>query len=110
MAETQTAYAKSAYSDPMNIINFIALALMMPEIREIVPTRYVPLVAAIVALLNLAGRTLFVTHPVANIAPGEVKPVEVKKLEATKPGTEEHERLPQDVKDKTASTTEEKKP
>ena len=94
MAETQTAYAKSAFSDPLNIINFIALALMMPEIRDIIPTRYIPVVAAIVALANLATRTIFATHPVALIAPMQVKPVEVKKLEATKPGTEEAENLP----------------
>ena len=111
MAETQTAYAKSAYSDPTNIINFIALALVLPEIRDVIPAKYLPLVMAITALANLALRTLLVTHPVANIAPGEVKPVEVKKLEATKAGSEEHEKLPQDVKDKASvSTTEEKKP
>jgi hypothetical protein len=94
MGETQTAYAKSAFSDPSNIINFVALALMMPEIREIMPPRFIPVVAAIVALANLALRTLLVTHPVAVIAPGQVKPVEVKKLEATKQGTEDPEKLP----------------
>jgi hypothetical protein len=100
MAETQTAYARSAYSDPLNIINFVALALTLPEIREIVPLKYAPLVAAIVALANLATRIGFVTHPVANIAPGQVKPVEVKKLEATKAGSEEPSKLPQAVQDK----------
>jgi hypothetical protein len=95
--ETQTAYARSAISDPSNIINFLALALMMPEIREVIPPRYIPLVAAIVALSNLALRTLFVTHPVAMIAPGQVKPDEVKKLNATKQGTEEAENLPAEL-------------
>lgn len=94
MGETQTAYAKSAFSDPSNIVNFIALALMMPEIREVIPAHYIPLVAAITALANLALRTLLVTHPVAVIAPGQVKPVEVKKLEATKQGTEDADKLP----------------
>lgn len=94
MAETQTAYARSAFSDPSNIINFIALALMMPEIRDIIPAKYIPLVAAIVALSNLALRTIFVTHPVAFIAPTQVKPVEVPKLTATKQGTEEARKLP----------------
>ncbi len=95
--ETQTAYARSAFSDPSNIVNFLALALMMPEIREILPPKYIPLVAAFVALANLALRTLLVTHPVAFIAPNQVKPVEVKKLEATKAGSEEPAKLPQDV-------------
>ena len=94
MAETQTAYARSAFSDPLNIINFLALALTMPEIREIVPPKYVPLVAAIIALANLYLRTMVVTHPVAMIAPTQVKPVEVKKLEATKQGTEDAINLP----------------
>lgn len=86
--ETQTAYARSAFSDPSNILNFIALALMMPEVRDVIPLRYLPLVMAVVALLNLALRTLFVHRPVAIIAPMQVKPVEIKKLEATQPGTE----------------------
>jgi hypothetical protein len=93
--ETQTAYAKSALSDPSNIINFIALALMMPEVRDIIPAHFIPLVAAIVALANLALRTLLVTHPVAMIAPGQVVPVEVKKLEATKQGSEDADKLPE---------------
>jgi hypothetical protein len=93
--ETQTAYARSAYSDPLNIINFVALAFTLPEIRDVIPLHYAPLVAAVVALVNLAGRTLFVTHPVTvTIAPGQVKPVEVKKLEATKQGTEDAGNLP----------------
>lgn len=95
--QTQTAYARSAFSDPSNIVNFIALALMLPEIRDIIPLHYVPLVTAVVALLNLALRTLFVTHPVAFIAPTQVKPVEVKRLEATKPGTEDPAKLPPSV-------------
>ena len=94
MAETQTSYARSAFSDPSNLLNFLALALMMPEIRDILPPKYIPLVAAFVALANLALRTLLVTHPVAFIAPTQVKPVEVRKLEATKQGTEEAVNLP----------------
>ena len=101
--ETQTAYAKSAWSDPANLLNFLAIAFQLPEINKIIPVRYVPLELAFVALANLALRTLFVTHPVTvTIAPGQVKPVEVRKLEATKAGTEEPSKLPQDVKDKTA--------
>lgn len=92
--ETQTAYAKSMFSDPINIVNFIALALTLPAINTIVPVKYGPLVDAIVALLNLALRTLFVTRPVAFIAPMQVKPVEIKKIEATKQGTEDAINLP----------------
>ena len=94
MADTQTAYASSVFSDPSNIINFLALALMMPEIRDVLPPKYIPLVAAIVALANLALRTIFIVRPVAFIAPKQVVPVEVKKLEATKQGTEEAFNLP----------------
>lgn len=92
--ETQTAYAKSAFTDPLNIINFIAVALVLPEIRDLVPPEYVRLVAGITALLNLFVRTFQTTHPVAFIAPKQVVPVEVKKLEATKPGTEDPSKLP----------------
>lgn len=99
MAETQTAYAKSAFSDPSNIINFVALALMMPEVRDILPPRYLPLVVAIVALANLYLRIFVSTRPVAFIAPTQVKPVEIKKLEATRQGTEEAENLPPTMPD-----------
>lgn len=94
MAETQTAYARSAFSDPLNLINFVALALVIPEVRQIVPPKYLPLIAAIVALANLYLRIFVTTHPVAFIAPTQVKPVEVRKLEATKQGTEEPQNLP----------------
>jgi hypothetical protein len=98
MAETQTAYARSAFSDPSNILNFIALAFMLPEIREVVPVHYIPLVTAVVALANLALRTIFVTHPVALIAPNQVKPVEVRKLEATQQGSETTTTIPEPPK------------
>ena len=78
MAETQTSYAKSAFTDPLNIINFIAVALVLPEIRDLVPQEYVRLVAGLTALLNLFVRTFQTTHPVAFIAPMQVVPVEVK--------------------------------
>lgn len=103
MPETQTSYAQSAFTDPLNIVNFVALALTLPEISKIVPAQYAPLLAAVVALANLSLRTIFVTHPVAVIAPGQVVPVEVKKLQATKAGTEEPAKLPQAVQDKTAA-------
>ena len=96
--ETQTAYAKSAFSDPSNIVNFVALLLTLPEVRDIIPPKYYPLLGAVVAISNLALRVLFVTHPVTvTIAPGQVKPVEVKKLEATKAGSEEPSKLPASV-------------
>lgn len=95
--ETQTAYAQSAFSDPLNIVNFVALALTLPAVNSILPVKYHALADALVALLNLSLRTLFVTHPVAVIAPGQVKPVEVKKLEATKSGTEDPTHLPPSV-------------
>lgn len=96
--QTQTAYAKSAFSDPINIVNFVALALTLPAIDVLISPKWHPVVDAVVAILNLALRTLFATHPVTvTIAPGQVKPVEVKKLEATKPGTEDPAKLPPNV-------------
>ena len=96
--ETQTAYAKSAFSDPINIINFLALLFTLPAINAVIPVHYHDAVDALVAALNLALRTFFAPHPVtATIGPGQVKPIEIKKLEATKPGTEDPAKLPPTV-------------
>ena len=100
MAETQTAYAKSAFSDPQNIlyvINILLSCLALPEVLAVIPVAYMRYVLALTGVLGVVGlfvRTKFATHPVAMIAPTQVKPVEVKKLVATKQGTEEMENLP----------------
>ena len=95
--ETQTAYAKSAWSDPTNIAAFVQIivgVVALPEVTKVIPLTWMPVILAISGALSFALRTWTATHPVANIAPTEVKPVEVKRLEATKQGTEDAHRLP----------------
>jgi len=98
--ETQTAYAKSAVSDPQNIlyvINILLACLALPEVLALIPPgalRYVLALTGVLGVIGLFIRTKFATNPVALIAPGQVKPVEVKKLEATKQGTEAAVNLP----------------
>jgi len=89
--ETQTAYAKSQWSDPTNIAAFVQIAvgiIALPEVAAVIPLRLMPLILALSGALSFALRTWTATHPVANIAPKQVKPVEVKKLEATQQGSE----------------------
>jgi len=98
--ETQTAYAKSVFSDPqilLYVVNIALASLALPEVRAIIPDsglRYVLALSGVLGVVGMAVRTWIATHPVAFIAPGQVKPVEVKKLEATKQGTEDAEKLP----------------
>jgi len=90
--ETQTAYAKSAFSDPQNIASALTLILALlalPEITALIPLRFMPAIAAVSSAAALILRTQFGNHPVAFIAPTQVKPVEVKKLWKTQQGTEE---------------------
>jgi hypothetical protein len=47
-----------------------------------------PAILAISAALNLMLRIMFGVRPVSVIKPGEVKPVEIPKLEKTQQGTE----------------------
>lgn len=97
MGETQTAYAKSAYSDPQNIalaVSVILMCLAEPSVVQIIPLKYTPMIAALSGILGIVLRVMNGTHPVANILPTQIKPVEVKKLEATKQGTEDAINLP----------------
>lgn len=90
--ETQTAYAKSQFSDPQqiaNVIAFVLAALSLPDVTGLIPLRFMPAILAFSALANLWLRTQFGVRPVAFIAPQQVKPVEVKKLDKTQQGTEE---------------------
>jgi hypothetical protein len=92
MAEqTQTAYSTSAFTDPQNIasaITFITGLLALPEVVAVIPLKYMPAILAISAALNLMLRIMFGVRPVSVIKPGEVKPVEIPKLEKTQQGTE----------------------
>lgn len=89
--ETQTAYAKSMWSDPLNlssIVQIIVGLVALPEVAKVIPLSWMPAILAVSGALSFALRTWVATHPVANIAPMQVKPVEVKKLEATQTGSE----------------------
>jgi len=89
--ETQTAYAKSMFSDPTNIAAAIQVAvgiIALPEVVAVIPLKWMPLILAISGAASFALRTWTAVRPVAAIAPKQVKPVEVKKLEATQQGTE----------------------
>jgi len=97
MAETQTSYAKSAWTDPTNLVMFAGALIEVfsdKDVASIIPSWLSPRIGTLIFLLGIFVRTWKATHPVAMIAPGEVKPVEVKKLEATKQGTEEAVNLP----------------
>jgi len=97
MAETQTAYARSAWTDQTNMVLFAGAlieGLSDPHVGALIPAWLLPKIGAAIFLLGIYVRTWKATHPVANIPPGEVKPVEVKKLEATKQGTEDAINLP----------------
>lgn len=92
MAEqTQTYYARSMWSDPTNLASIasVLVGLMaLPEVTAIIPASWMPAILAISGALNFILRTWNATRPVAAIKPGEVKPVEVKKLEPTQKGSE----------------------
>ncbi len=91
-APTQTAYAKSMFSDPTNIAAAIQVSvgiLALPEVLAVIPLKWMPLILALSGAASFALRTWNAVHPVAFIAPQQVKPVEVKKLAHTQQGTEE---------------------
>ena len=85
MAEEVVKYrAKSAWTDPIVIVNVILVALGHPDIRAIIPTGWVPAVVALIAVLNIIMQVVprFADNPVRlNVMPGESKPIDVKKLE-----------------------------
>jgi hypothetical protein len=91
MAETQTAYSKSMFTDPTNLASMASVLvgiLALPEVTAIIPLRYMPPILALSGAVNFALRTWNAVHPVAAIAPGAVKPIEIPKLEKTEQGSE----------------------
>lgn len=89
--ETQTAYARSMFSDWTNIaatVQVIVGLLALPEVRAIIPLTWMPAIVALSGALTVILRTWTATHPVAAISPNQVRPVEVTKLTATQQGTE----------------------
>lgn len=84
MAEDTVKYrATSAWTDPIIIINAISLALLNQDVRAIIPIKWLPFVAAVLAVFNIIMQLAPIAdRPVrANIAPGDSKPIALKKLE-----------------------------
>ena len=69
-----------------NLANLVVAALSMNEITTLIPPRYLPLQAAVVALVNMALR-LGTVRPAAMIMPGSTTPVEVKRIGPPPPAT-----------------------
>lgn len=84
MAEEIVKYrAKSGFTDPIIIINVISLALLNQDVVAVIPPRWRPLSTAVVAILTIILQLIprIADNPVRlNIAPGDSKPVDVKKL------------------------------
>lgn len=85
MAEETVNYrATSAWTDPIVIINGISLALLNQDVRAIIPPKYLPAVAALIAVFNIIMQIIpkAADRPVRlNIVPGDSKPVALKKLD-----------------------------
>lgn len=62
-----------------NLASFALAALSLTEVTTIIPPRFLPLLGMVVALINLYLRTA-TTRPVAFVAPGNVKAVQVDKV------------------------------
>jgi len=92
MAEqTITAYSKSLWTDPTNLASAGAVLvglLALPEVSSLIPAAWMPKILALSGAINFLLRTFNATRPVAAIAPGQVKPVEISKIEKTQQGTE----------------------
>lgn len=87
MKEKVTYWAVSAFSSRTmwwNAANFAVAALSMTEIVTLIPPRYLPLQAAVVALVNMWLRQATV-RPVAWIKPGDTQPVQVVKIDPPPP-------------------------
>ena len=85
MADDVVKYrATSAWVDPIVIVNVVLIALGHPDIRAIIPPKWLPAVVAIIALLNIVMQVVprFADNPVRlNVMPGDSKPIDVKKLD-----------------------------
>lgn len=78
----QTYFAKSIFSSATFWVNagmFFLAALELTEVTTIIPNEWNGAIGAVAALVNLALR-FKTTRPVAMIAPGNTKAVQVKSL------------------------------
>ena len=95
--ETQTAYATSQWSDPVNIaaiLQTIVGLVALPEVAALIPLKWMPLILAISGASAFILRTRFGKHPVTNIAPAMPitipTTIETEKILPKKNGTLEY--------------------
>ena len=67
-----------------NLANLVLAALSMTEVATLIPPKYLPVQAAVVATINMWLR-LYTVRPAAVITPGTSVAVEVPKLAPPKP-------------------------
>lgn len=80
--ETVTYFAISIFSSKtfwVNAAAFLIAISSLTEVVTIIPLAYMPMYSAAVAMLNLYLRTVTI-RPVALIAPGATKPVDVPRI------------------------------
>lgn len=78
----QTYFAKSIFVSKtfwVNVGSLIVGASELVEFTDLLTDKQLQIFTAVVALVNLALR-LYTTRPVAFMAPGETKPVQVESL------------------------------
>jgi len=82
-SETVKYRATSAFTDPITIVNVVALALLSQDVRAIIPTAWLPFVGALIAVFNIVMQVVpLADRPVRlNIVPGDSKLVTLPKLD-----------------------------
>jgi hypothetical protein len=84
MADNTVTYrATSAFTDPITVINALSLVLLAEDVRNIISPRWLPYVAALIAVLNIVLQLAPIAdRPVRlNVVPGASKPIALAKLE-----------------------------
>lgn len=70
----------------VNALALVVAIVLLPEVGTLIPQRFVPIYSALLAVANIVLRVLTV-RPVAMIAPGDVKVVEIPKINPPAPPT-----------------------
>jgi hypothetical protein len=84
---TVTYFAVSLFSSRtfwLNTAAFLVAVSSLTDVVTIIPVRFLPLLSAVVAMANVALR-LATVRPVALIAPGDSKPIQVAKIDPPAP-------------------------
>lgn len=80
---TSTLLSKTVW---VNIPAFIVGVLALPEVVAIIPVKYAAYTLTLSAIITLYLRQFKTVRPIAFIAPGETKPVDVPKVGPPPPG------------------------